>query len=79
MRIQVVSRGIDVSESLRDRAETRIGDIIEKYLGRPCEGFVSVSREGHRFRIDCSVHLPTGMMLQTHAAADDAHAAVEAA
>lgn len=77
MHIQIVSKGIDVSDSLRARILERVEDGVAKYFNRPGEAYVSIAREGIGFRIDCSLHLPSGMMLQAHDSADDAYKAAE--
>ncbi|MHA6287704.1 ribosome hibernation-promoting factor, HPF/YfiA family [Maricaulis sp. CAU 1757] len=77
MQIQVVSKGIDVSAALRDQILGRVEDGVSKYFNRPGEAYVSISREGFGFRVDCSVHLPSGVMLQAHGEAEDAYKAAE--
>jgi ribosomal subunit interface protein len=77
MHIQVVNKGIDVSEALRERIEGRVADAISKYIHRPGEAFVVIERDGPGFRVDCSVHLPSGALLQTQATGVDAYGAAE--
>lgn len=77
MHIQVVSKGIDVSGALREQILGRVEDGVAKYFNRPGEAYVSISREGVGFRVDCSVHLPSGVMLQAHGEAGDAYKAAE--
>ena len=77
MHIQVVSKGIDVSGALREQILGRVEDGVAKYFNRPGEAYVSISREGIGFRVDCSVHLPSGVMLQAHGQAGDAYKAAE--
>mgnify|MGYP003113113479 CR=1 FL=1 len=77
MQIQVVSKGIDVSDALREKILARVEDGVSKYFSRPGEAYVSVSRERINFSVDCSLHLPSGVMLQAHGEADDAYIAAE--
>lgn len=77
MQIQVVSKGIDVSDALREQILARVEDGVAKYFNRPGEAYVSISREGIGFRVDCSLHLPSGVMLQAHGEAEDAYRAAE--
>lgn len=77
MHIQVVNKGIDVSENLRTQILSRVEDGVAKYFNRPGEAHVAISREGIGFRVDCSLHLPSGMMLQAHDSADDAYKAAD--
>jgi len=77
MHIQVVSKGIDVSDALREQILGRVEDGVSKYFNRPGEAYVAISREGVGFRVDCSLHLPSGMMLQAHGEAEDAYKAAD--
>ena len=77
MQIQFVSKGIDVSQALRSHVETRIGDATSKYFKRPSEAFVTATREGHGFKAEIAVHLPSGAFLQASGDGGDAHAAVD--
>lgn len=79
MQIQVVSKGIDVSEALRERIQERVDEAVEKFSHRPGEAFVVIEREGFGFRVDCSVHLPSGVLLQARAVGEDAYATAEIA
>ncbi len=80
MSIQIVNKGIDVSPALRDRITDRVLDGIAKYFDRPGEAYVVVERDGAGFSVHCSLHLPTGTMLQTSASSDgDAYLAADQA
>ncbi len=80
MNIQIVNKGIDVSAALRERIEARLREGVQKYFNRPSEAYVSISRDGSGFRVDCSLHLPSGAMLNTHGlSAGDAYAAADEA
>jgi ribosomal subunit interface protein len=79
MQIQVVNKGIDVSEALRERIQERVDDAAAKFSHRPGEAYVVIEREGFGFRVDCSMHLPSGAMLQARATGEDAYGAAEVA
>jgi len=79
MHIQFVSKGIDVSPALRERIEARVEEGTAKYFTRPAEAFVVAAKEGFGFKVDCSVHLPSGVFIQAQGSATDAYAAVEEA
>lgn len=79
MQIQFVSKGIDVSSALRERIELRVSDAAAKYFNRPAEAFVVAAKEGFGFKVDCSLHLPSGAFLQASGSGEDAYAAAEAA
>ena len=52
-------------------------DRVTKYFDRAGEAFVTVSKPGWAFNVDCSVHLPSGVTLQAHGEGDDAYQAFE--
>ncbi len=81
MNIQVVSKGIDVSDVLRNRITDRVSEGVEKYFNRPSEAFIVITRDGAGFRVECSLHLPSGVVLHTHgqSSAGDAYAAADEA
>ena len=77
MHIQFVSKGIDVSPALRERIDTRISEAASKYFSRPAEAFVVASKEGFGFKVDISLHLPSGAFLQASGEGGEAHGAAE--
>ena len=79
MHIQVVSKGIDVSEALREEILGRVEEGVTKYFSRTGEAHVAISREGTGFRVDCSLHLPSGMLLNAQGEHEDAYRAAEMA
>ena len=77
MHIQFVSKQIDVSPALRQRIEEKVEEGTAKYFSRPGEAYVVASKEGTGFRVDCSLHLPSGAFLQASGQANDAYVAAE--
>jgi ribosomal subunit interface protein len=79
MQVQVSGKHVDVGEALRERVDTEITTTIGKYFDRGGSADVVVSRDGHSFRVDCSVNLASGQRLQSHGLGGDAHVAFDAA
>jgi len=75
MQVQVSGHHVDVGEALRSRVTDDITSSIGKYFDRGGNADVTVSREGHAFRVDCAVQLASGQQLQSHGTGGDAHAA----
>src|SRR5579859_3366429 len=75
MRVQVAGKHVDVGEALRGRITDDLASGIGKYFERGGDAEVVVARDGHGFRVDCTVILATGQPLQSHGLAGDAHAA----
>jgi ribosomal subunit interface protein len=79
MRVQVAGRHVHVGEALKTRIADDLSTHIEKYFARSGEATVTVGREGIGFAVDCSLHLPSGIVLQAEGQGGDAHSAFEAA
>lgn len=79
MHVQVVSKGIDASEALRQRVEDKLAEAVDKYFSRAGDAYVAISKEGFGFRADVSLHLPSGAMMQARGENAEAYGAVDAA
>ncbi len=79
MQIQIASKGIDVSQALRERITNRLEEMMDKYIHREGEAQVSISREGPGFRTICSVHLPSGASMEGQGEAHEAYPASDEA
>ena len=79
MQIQIASKGIDVSQALRERIADRLEEMMDKYIHRDGEAQVSISREGTGFRTQCSVHLPSGASMEGSGEAHDGYASADEA
>lgn len=79
MRIQVSGKQIDIGDALRTHVTQGLGESAAKYAGRPTEGQVTFSRDGHAFACEVMVHLSTGLTAQARAADPEIYAAFEAA
>ena len=75
MQVQVSGRHVDVGDALRARVDEELKSAIGKYFERGGDAGVVISRDGHGFRVDCSVVLASGQQLQAHGLGGDAHAA----
>ncbi len=79
MQISVTGRQINVGDSLRGRVETNLADSVVKYFDHAIEGNVVFSREAQGVRVDISVHVGRGIMVQGHSQAENAHTAFDSA
>ena len=78
MRVQIVGKGVELSDALSERITARVSDGVQKYFHRPGEAMVAVSRAGRAFfRVDCSLHLPSGAMMTARGEAEDAYIAAD--
>jgi ribosomal subunit interface protein len=79
MRVQVAGRRLDLGASLKARIGEELSRSVDKFFNRPGEAVVTVSRDGVGFEVDCSLHLDSGMVLQSEGRGGDAHSAFEVA
>lgn len=79
MQLQIISKQIDIGESLRELASDRITASLEKFTLRPAKGHVTFSRQGNSFRTDCHVRLSSGLNLQARGEGGDIHASFDKA
>lgn len=79
MQISVSGKRMDVGDSLRGHVESRLDGGVSKYFSNSLEAHVVFTREGSGFKADCSVHVGTGMTLQSSGEAEDAHACFDEA
>lgn len=78
MRIQIAGRQMDVGEALRTRIENELESGVSKYFNRATDAIVTVGKNGGgAIAVDCLVHLPSGISLQSEGHGGDAHSAFD--
>ena len=78
MRIQVAGRQMEVGAALRTRIEGDLADGVGKYFSRATDAVVTVGKNGGAgIEVDCTVHLSSGISLQTEGHGGDAHSAFD--
>lgn len=79
MSFRISGRNMSLGETLTQRIEDRVSDILEKYFDGRYSGHATVEKQASLFEADVVVHLDTGMVLQASAKDGDATAAFEQA
>lgn len=77
MEIIVTGKHLDLGVPLRTYVEQQLSDMVTKYVSQPRSAQVTVSRDGPSFRVDISVHILRGVVVQGHAVHDDAYVSVD--
>jgi ribosomal subunit interface protein len=77
LQVQIAGKKVELGAALQERIALGLEDRVSKYFDRTGEAFVTVSKPGWAFNVDCSVHLPSGVSLQAHGEGDDPYAAFE--
>lgn len=79
MQIQVTGIHLDVGDALRTHVLDQFTASVGKYFDQPVDGHVTFAKQGHEFRADCSVHLSSGMTLQSQDQSGDVYASFDGA
>ena len=79
MLVTVKGKQVDVGDALRGHVETELVNVVSKYFANPLESQIVLTREGHQFRADVTVHVGRGIMVQGQGQAQDARTACDGA
>jgi ribosomal subunit interface protein len=79
MPLRVSGKNLDIGESLRAHVLEKVQSLIARYFDGKIKGHVVISPEGSAFRTDCSLHLSSGMNLQSEGRAHEPYASFEQA
>lgn len=79
MRVQIAGKHVDVGNTLRARITAELTAGVEKYFSRATDAQVTVAKGATGFVVECDVHLPSGISLQSQGAGADAHIAFDSA
>ena len=71
MRYQITGKQIDIGESLQSHVQASLGEVLNKYAGRPTDANIVFSKSGHEFVCETIVHLSTGLTSQARAHATE--------
>lgn len=77
MRYLISGKQIDIGEALTTHVKSELGEVTEKYAGRPTDATVVFSRNGHEFISEITVHLSTGLTAQAKGHASEIYAAFD--
>jgi ribosomal subunit interface protein len=79
MQLTVTGKQIEIGDALRAHIEASLNAILTKYFKTAIEAHVVVAREAHLIRAEVSLHIGRGIVVNAHAAVDDAHVAFDTA
>ena len=79
MHYQITGKQIDIGQALQTHVQTEMGEVFEKYAGRPTDANVVFSKSGHEFVCEAEVHLSTGLTAQAKGHATEIYAAFDSA
>ncbi len=79
MTIKVTGKNIDLGENLRAYALNRVEGALDKYSGRSVSGQISLEKNHDGFFTLCSIHLESGLNVQSTGGGQDAYGSVDSA
>lgn len=79
MTVKISGKNIDLGQSLRDYAEQKIENLIDKYLGEDIESAISIWKDNRLFGTEVCLYLYKGFVIKTKGASDDPYKAVDIA
>jgi len=79
MQIHTSGKNLDIGEAFRKHVEERLTDGIRKYFDGAVSAQVVVEKQRGRFWTECTVHLPTGLVLQASGSGGDAYSSFDEA
>ncbi len=79
MKITVNGKQMDVGDALKAHAEGHLSDIVTKYFDKAMEAGVVLTKQGHHFSAEISVHPLGGVIVHGRGSNDDAYAAFDQA
>jgi len=79
MALRISGKNLDIGDAYRAHVDERLGSALGKYFDGGFSGHVILEREGPGFRTDCTLHLDTGITLQSTGRAQEAHHSLDLA
>jgi len=79
MAIQVTGKNLDLGSALRSYVLDKLDKAFEKYGSQGLSGHIFIEKDHGRFATTCTVHLASGLSLQSHGSAGEAHPSVDEA
>ncbi|MBI2717935.1 MAG: ribosome-associated translation inhibitor RaiA [Rhizobiales bacterium] len=77
MQIKITGKNLDIGDALRDHVGDRLRQLQQKYFEGTVHAHVTVEKQRAGFHCDCTLHLATGLVLQAHGHAAEAHPAFD--
>lgn len=79
MTIKITGKNLDLGDSLRTYATDRLTSVVGKYAGQSLSGQISIEKNTPGFVTRCSVHLTSGIDMQSEGQSIDPYGSVDVA
>ena len=79
MTMQFTGKNIDAGDAIQTYIEDKLSNVLEKYIGTEVDGHIRLEKERNQFRTNCSIRMPSGLLLEARGDGGDAYASADAA
>jgi ribosomal subunit interface protein len=79
MRVLVTGKNFNIGESLKSHVDARLEQVASRYFNGAVTGHVTMEKQRNRFLAECTLHLATGLVLQSHGEAGEPYVSFDAA
>jgi ribosomal subunit interface protein len=79
MQIKITGKHLDIGDALRSHIEVKLQSFRERFFEGSVHGNVILEKQRGQFLCDCTLHLATGLVLQSHAQEGSAMSSADAA
>ena len=77
MRYQISGKQIDIGSALQQHVKFKINEVASKYAERPTDAVVVLSKSGHEFVCEATIHLSTGLTAQAKSHENEIYASFD--
>ena len=71
MSLRISGKHIEIGDAYRERVESRVNAVVGKYFDGGYSGRVVLERDGTGYRVDCALHLDSGVDLKAEGRGHD--------
>lgn len=79
MSMQFTGKNIDAGAAIQHYIEEKLSAVLDKYIGREVDGHIRLEKERNQFRTNCSIRMPSGLLLEARGDGGDAYSSADAA
>ena len=79
MQILTTGKNLDIGEALRKRIESRLTGNLAKYFDGTVRAHIVVELQKQKFHTECTLHLSTGLTMQSHGEGENANVSFDMA
>ena len=79
MKILITGKNLDIGDALRGHVEEKLSQLAERHFEGAVRAVVTIEKQRSRFISECTLHLSTGLVIQAHGDAQEAHPSFDGA